>query len=256
MIVDNLLIRTFETRQELGETAAKMMADKVRELLDAQPEVNIIFASAPSQNEFLSTLAAEKDIPWDRINAFHMDEYVGLSEDAPQHFGNFLKIKLFSKVDPGSVFYINGNATDIEQECKRYQKLLESYPTDIVCLGIGENGHIAFNDPHVADFNDPVLAKKVELDLASRNQQVNDDCFETLSEVPTDAITLTIPALIKARFAYCMVPGKTKAEAVRNTLLQNISEEFPSTILRNHSNAVLFIDRDSSGKLEKTASYQ
>lgn len=255
MIVDNLFIRTFDTRQELGETAAKMMADKVRELLDVQQQVNIIFASAPSQNEFLATLAAEEDIAWERINAFHMDEYVGLSAEASQNFGNFLKVKLFDSVNPGSIFYINGNATDIDQECERYQDLLEKFPTDIVCLGIGENGHIAFNDPHVADFNDPVLAKKVELDLASRNQQVNDKCFETLNDVPTDAITLTITALMKARFAYCMVPGTTKAEAVLNTVMQSISEEFPSTILRNHPNAVLFIDKDSSGKLGKVASY-
>ena len=255
MKVDNLSIRTFDTRQELGETAAKIMADKVRELLESQKQVNIIFASAPSQNEFLATLAEEQNIAWERINAFHMDEYVGLPANATQNFGNFLKVKLFDKVNPGSVFYVNGNATDINQECERYQELLEKYPTDIVCLGIGENGHIAFNDPHVADFNDPALVKKVELDFASRNQQVNDKCFETLSDVPTDAITLTIPALMKARFAYCMVPGTTKAEAVLNTVVQSISEEFPSTILRNHPNAVLFIDQDSSGKLEKSASY-
>lgn len=250
MKIDNLNIQIFESRQEMGVTAAKAAAAKIRELAAEQPQVNIIFASAPSQNEFLETLASEENIAWNKVNAFHMDEYVGLPNDAPQNFGNFLKVKLFDQVDISSVFYINGNATASQEECVRYADLLTQYPTDIVCMGIGENGHIAFNDPHVADFNDSELVKVVELDLASRNQQVNDKCFNALNEVPTDAITLTIPALMKARFAYCMVPGPTKAEAVANTINQEISEAFPSTILRQHPHATLYIDQDSSGKLK------
>lgn len=255
MKVDSLTIESFETRQAMGVSAAKTVAAKIRTLSESQSQINIIFASAPSQNEFLATLAAEENIDWHKVNAFHMDEYVGLPSDAPQNFGNFLKVKLFDVVGLSSVFYINGNATDIESECKRYAALLTEYPTDIVCMGIGENGHIAFNDPHVARFNDPLFVKKVALDLASRNQQVNDKCFDQLDQVPTDAITLTIPALMKATYAYCMVPGQTKAEAVFNTLNQEVNEEFPSTILRNHPNAILFIDQDSSGKLEENASY-
>jgi len=255
MKVDNLDIQIFETRQEMGSAAAVIAARKIRELQESQEWVNIIFASAPSQNEFLAALAAEEGIKWDKVNAFHMDEYVGLPDDAPQNFGNFLKVKLFDQVGVKNVFYINGNAPDIDEECNRYAKLLSEYPTDIVCLGIGENGHIAFNDPHVADFNDPLLVKKVALDFASRQQQVNDKCFDSLDEVPQDAITLTIPALLKAKNGYCIVPGEKKAQAIRNTVEENISEKFPSTILRKHSNVILFIDKDSSGKLREISSY-
>jgi glucosamine-6-phosphate deaminase len=255
MKVDNLEIEIFETRQEMGENAAKMVADKIRELQKSQEYINIIFASAPSQNEFLAALSEEKDISWKQVNAFHMDEYVGLPADAPQNFGNFLKVKLFDKIPLNAIFYINGNASDIDQECKRYADLLTEYPTDIVCMGIGENGHIAFNDPHVADFSDPFLVKKVALDFASRQQQVNDKCFDTLNEVPEDAITLTIPALMKAGSAFCIVPGEKKAEAVFNTLEKEINVAFPSTILRKHPQTILFIDKDSSGKLKEISSY-
>jgi len=239
----------------MGESAAKAVAAKIREIQDSKEEINIIFASAPSQNEFLDVLSNEKNIAWEKVNAFHMDEYVGLANDAPQNFGHFLKVRLFNKVPVKSVFYINGNATDIEKECEHYSGLLTQYPTDIVCLGIGENTHIAFNDPFIADFNDPVLVKKVALDFESRQQQVNDQCFETLGEVPKDAITLTVPALLKAEFAYCIVPGENKADAIRKTVEREISVEFPSTILRNHPNITLYIDKGSSGKLSQISSY-
>jgi len=255
MKVDNLNIKIFDSRQKMGENAAEMVADKIRELLEIKENINIIFASAPSQNEFLAALSLEKGIAWERVNAFHMDEYVGLPNDAPQNFGNFLKVKLFDKIPLKSAFYINGNAPDIEQECNRYAQLLTEYPADIICMGIGENTHIAFNDPFVADFNDPLLVKKVALDFASRQQQVNDKCFDTLNEVPEDAITLTVPALLRAKFAYCIVPGHKKAEAIYHTVNEEISEEFPSTILRNHPDIILFIDKDSSGKLEEISSY-
>ncbi|REA59016.1 glucosamine-6-phosphate deaminase [Dyadobacter luteus] len=249
MKVDNLNISVFETRRDLGQAAAVLVADRIRKLLKEREQVNIIFASAPSQNEFLEFLSDEEGIEWHRINAFHMDEYIGLPDDAPQNFGYFLKVRLFEKVGIQNVFYLNGNNPDIESEADRYASLLQKYPTDIVCLGIGENGHIAFNDPHVADFNDPLLVKKVDLDLASRQQQVHDKCFDELSEVPEHALTLTIPALMKATHAYCMVPGPTKAQAVLNTITKDIIEEFPSTILRQHPDCILFIDEDSSGQL-------
>jgi glucosamine-6-phosphate deaminase len=255
MKVDNLEIKIFDTRQKMGENAAELVASKIRELQELQENVNIIFASAPSQNEFLAALSTESDIAWERINAFHMDEYVGLPDDAPQNFGNFLKFNLFDKVPVKSAFYINGNAPDIERECERYAQLLTEYPADIICMGIGENTHIAFNDPHVTDFKDPLLVKKVALDHASRQQQVNDECFDSLDEVPEDAITLTVPALLIAKYAYIIVPGEKKAQAIFSTVEEEISEEFPSTILRNHAHAILFIDKDSSGKLGEISSY-
>lgn len=255
MKVDNLKVEIFETRLKMGHAAAIAVAEKIRELQKNKTEINIIFASAPSQNDFLDALSNEKGLAWEKINAFHMDEYVGLPNDAPQNFGHFLKVRLFDKVPVKSVFYIDGNAIDIQQECERYSWLLTQYPTDILCLGIGENTHIAFNDPFLADFNDPVLVKRVELDYESRQQQVNDKCFDLLDDVPRDAITLTVPALLKAGFAFCIVPGKNKADAISKTLEREISVEFPSTALRNHPNAILFIDNDSAGRLVKTSSF-
>jgi glucosamine-6-phosphate deaminase len=246
--VGQLKVNLFDNRRSLGENAASLAAARIIGLLQKQPIINIVFAAAPSQNEFLEALAIQPNIAWERINAFHMDEYIGLPDNAPQRFGNYLKNQLFDKVPLRAIYYIDGN-NDPEEECKRYASLLIDYPTDIVCLGIGENCHIAFNDPHVADFDDPVLVKKVGLDLTSRWQQVHDGCFPTLDDVPEYALTLTIPALFKAPALFCMVPAAHKAEAIHHTLVDSISEQYPSTILRRHSNAMLFIDQDSAGKL-------
>jgi glucosamine-6-phosphate deaminase len=245
---EKLKVRIFETRSLMGIAAAEALSQKIRELLETKEVVNIIFAAAPSQNEFLAELK-EKDVEWNRINAFHMDEYVGLNKDAPQGFGNFLKERLFEKVPLREVHYLNGNATDPEQECKRYAELLNKNPTDIVCLGIGENTHLAFNDPHVADFNDPKIVKLVDLDEKCRLQQVNDGCFGTVGDVPTHALTITIPALFKAHYAYAVVPGELKANAIYHTLNSKMDENYPSTILRKHKNAVLFIDEASAKRI-------
>ena len=245
---DKLNVKIYSGRPELGAAAAEILTAKISELLKTKEYINIIFASAPSQNEFLAELL-NKNIEWNRINAFHMDEYIGLHPDASQGFGNFLKDRLFTKVNCREVNYLNGNATDPQDECKRYSDLLINYPTDIVCLGIGENTHLAFNDPHVADFNDPLIVKVVDLDQDCRSQQVNDGCFATIDDVPTHALTITMPALFKSTFAYAIVPGKFKANAIFHTLNSDISELYPSTILRRHDHAVLFIDEDSASKL-------
>ncbi|KQS33166.1 glucosamine-6-phosphate deaminase [Dyadobacter sp. Leaf189] len=255
MKVDNLEIKIFDTRKEMGTDAARLVADKIRELQVSKDTLNIIFASAPSQNEFLDALKEEEGIAWEKINAFHMDEYVGIPADAPQNFGYFLKVRLFDFKPLKSVNYLDGNAADLDAECKRYAQLLLDNPTDIVCLGIGENGHLAFNDPHVAFFDDPQVVKQVELDDACRQQQVNDACFDTFNEVPATALTLTIPTLMKAKYAFCIVPGEKKAQAIAHTVEEDIQELYPSTILRNHPNAILFIDKASSGMLKEISSY-
>lgn len=244
---DKLQVNIYSGRPELGAAAAENLTARIAELLKTKEQVNIIFASAPSQNEFLAELL-KKDIQWGKINAFHMDEYIGLHPDAPQGFGNFLKDRLFSQVNCRTVNYLNGN-TDPQEECKRYSDLLIKYPTDIVCLGIGENTHLAFNDPHVADFNDPLIVKVVDLDQDCRVQQVNDGCFSTIDEVPTHALTITMPALFKSTYAIAIVPGKFKANAIDHTINSEITEKYPSTILRRHDNAILFIDEDSASKL-------
>jgi len=247
---NKLKVRIYETREQMGAEAAKNAAEKIRELLLVkQGFINIIFAAAPSQNEFLSSLCKEENINWSRIKAFHMDEYIGLDNNAPQRFAHFLKESIFDKVSFNEVYYINGSAADPAMECLRYSKLLQQYPVDIVCMGIGENTHIAFNDPHTADFNDPVLVKVVTLERASRQQQVHDGCFQRLDDVPTSAITLTVPALIQANSIFCIVPGKHKAMAVFHTLNSEISEEYPSTALTRHNDATLYLDTDSAAKL-------
>lgn len=245
---EKLNVKVFKDRPELGAAAADTFVEKLIELLKTREYVNVIFASAPSQNEFLAELN-KKDIDWGRINAFHMDEYVGLHKDSPAGFGNFLKDRLFRNVQCREVNYMNGNAADIQDECKRYADLLKKYSTDIVILGIGENTHLAFNDPHVADFDDPLIVKVVDLDQDCRVQQVNDGCFANIDEVPTHALTITMPALFKSTFAYAIVPGSFKANAIAHTINSDISELYPSTILRRHDNATLFIDEDSASKL-------
>ena len=227
-----------------------MVQKELLYLLAEKEEINMIFAAAPSQNEVLAALVSKTDIEWNRINAFHMDEYIGLRKEAPQGFGNFLRNAIFDKVPFRSVHYINGEiAADVA--CQEYASLLEQNPVDVVFMGIGENGHIAFNDPHVANFADSQRVKIVDLDEKCRQQQVNDGCFASLADVPTHAYTLTIPTLVRAPWLFCTVPAPTKAEAVKNTVLGPVSETCPASILRTHSSAVLYCDADSGRYLAK-----
>lgn len=246
---DLLKVNIYETRDEMGKAAAADVKACIISLLENKEYINMIFAAAPSQNEVLAALANDKEIPWNRVNAFHMDEYIGLSPNAPQGFGNFLKEHIFGIAPFKSVNYIDISASDAEAECERYSKLLKDHPTDIVVMGIGENGHIAFNDPPVADFNDKKAVKPVQLDEVCRNQQVNDGCFAKLDDVPKTAITLTVPTLFAGDYLFCVVPAKTKANAVKATLSDEIDEHCPATILRKHKNAVLYLDCDSSALL-------
>ena len=246
-----LEVRIFSDREDMGKEAAMNVSNTIQKLLENRTEINMIFAAAPSQSDFMKELINDKLIQWERINAFHMDEYIGLEQAAPQGFGNFLRDRIFGKVPFKSVHYINGRAEDPSAECERYAALLTQYPVDIVCLGIGENGHIAFNDPPVADFKDPKQVKVVELDMACKQQQVNENLFAGIDLVPTHAITVTIPALLKARYMFCMVPAENKAEAVYHTLNNNISEECPATILRTKEGAILYLDHDSASLLNQ-----
>lgn len=243
---DALSVNICDDRTDLGRLSAKAVYDRIIEIFKTKEEINLLFAAAPSQNEFLEALTAYEDIPWQLINAFHMDEYIGLDYNTPQRFGNFLKIRIFGSVPFKSVNYIEGNSKEPEQECQRYSELLKKYPLDIACTGIGENGHLAFNDPHVADFHDKKLVKIIALDERSRRQQVNDGCFSHINLVPKNALTLTIPAIVAANYIVCMVPGPTKAEAVRNMLYGEICERCPASVLRLHKAANLYIDQDSA----------
>lgn len=242
---DKLKVKVFATRQEMGEEAARDMSIVLKDIIEKKGEANIIFASAPSQNEFFNSLVQIEGIEWEKVNAFHLDEYIGLAEDAPQGFGNFLRDKIINKVAFKSISFLNGNAENLKDELKRYTDLLKKNPADIVCIGIGENGHIAFNDPHVAFFDDPLIVKIVELEDRCKNQQVNDGCFSKIEEVPTHALTLTIPAIMSGKHLFCMVPGKTKADAVTNTIKGDIEEACPASILRTHERTIMYTDKDS-----------
>lgn len=247
--IDNLEYRVYDSRYNMGYAASKDVAFTIKKLLNEKDEISIIFAAAPSQNELLQFLVADKTIDFRRVNAFHMDEYVGLNSNAPQAFGQFLRDRLFDKVPFKSVNIINGTADNIESECERYAALLGEAKPDIVCMGIGENGHIAFNDPHVAYFNDKKAVKVVSLDEVCRNQQVNDGCFEDISLVPTHAVTLTIPTLVSPEYVFCVVPAATKANAVYTLINGEIGEYCPCTILRKHNNAILYTDKDSASRI-------
>jgi glucosamine-6-phosphate deaminase len=243
--VDGLAARAFEDRATMGRAAAAAAAAVLRDTLTARGEARVVFASAPSQNEFLDALVATSGIAWDRVTAFHLDEYVGLPGDHPQSFCTYIRQRLFTKVKPGEVHFMNGAASDPAAECRRYAALLVG-GLDLACIGIGENGHLAFNDPPVADFNDPILVKTVTLEQACREQQVHDGCFARLEEVPTEALTLTLPAILGAREIVCVVPGPTKTEAVTATLRGPIGTACPASGLRRHPDAALFLDAASA----------
>lgn len=244
--MEHLQIKIYSDRKKMGSAAGQAVASRIRELLQKQKLVTMILAAAPSQNELLETLVNEPGINWKKVIAFHMDEYVGLPEDSPQRFRKYLEDHIINLVHPGETHFLDGNAESLTDECQRYAKLLVENPVDIVCCGIGENGHLAFNDPPVADFLDPEIVKIVELEEKCRQQQVNDGCFPSLSQVPTKALSLTIPALLSSRFIYCMVPGSAKAVAVRDSITGLVSTSCPASVLRRHPRAVLYLDRDSA----------
>jgi glucosamine-6-phosphate deaminase len=207
---DKLDVNIYDSRAEMGAAAARDVSAKIKELLKSKSELNIIFAAAPSQNEVLASLAADKTIPWEKINAFHMDEYVGLCAEAPQGFGNFLSERLFSLVPLKSVSYIDVSANDPDAEAERYGRIIDAHPTDIVVMGIGENGHIAFNDPP----SQISTTRKRRSPLSSTRSAVSSksttDALKSSSDVPTHAITLTMPTLARAPWLFCIVPRRRK----------------------------------------------
>lgn len=244
--IDQLRVCVYADRRTLGACAAQEAIAALQTLIAQKDEVNVIFAAAPSQSEFLAGLCEAKDLDWTKVNAFHMDEYVGLPVGSPGSFTNFLDEAVFHKLPFKRVYCLNGAAENPEEECARYSQLLKDHPADIVFMGVGENGHIAFNDPSVADFQDPYMVKVVELEDACRMQQVHDGCFPSFDDVPTHAFTLTVPTLFACKLIFCMVPAPTKAVAIAHMLNDAISTACPATILRNHPNATLYLDADSA----------
>jgi glucosamine-6-phosphate deaminase len=246
---DLLEVDVHPDREALGLAAASRVAESIRAACAAGGEARVIFACAPSQNEFLAALVRES-IPWENVVVFQMDEFAGLPPEHPQSFGYYLRSHLLDHIPtPGATHLILAES-DPASECARYSNLVAEKPIDLACLGVGENGHIALNDPPVANFKDPHLVKMVKLDECCRRQQVNDGCFPHLEAVPTHAFTLTVPALLAAREISCVTPGERKANAVHDALAGALTKECPASILRRHPRAVLHLDPNAAAHLE------
>jgi len=247
--IDNLQIQVHPTRPAMGAAAAESAAGEIRRLLSETGEANVVFSSAVSQSEFLAALGADSTIDWTRVTAFHVDEYAGMSEDHPASFRRFLKDHLFHRVPVRRFHTLEGQAPDLSAECERYAALLRSHPPSLAILGIGENGHIAFNDPPVCRFDDPFDVKLVQLDHACRMQQVHDGAFARLEDVPMVALTVTVSRLMRIPRAVVVVPGPAKREAVRRTLEGPVETACPASILRRHRDATLYLDSESASLL-------
>lgn len=241
-----------DNRPSMGRAAAEHVVSLLETILARQSAARVIFACAPSQDQFLEALVplSLHRIDWSRVTAFHMDEYVGLSASHPASFRSYLSAHLLSKICVGAFHPIAGEASNASAECVAYAAKVDEAPIDLICLGIGENGHLAFNDPPVADFFDPVSVKVVELDCACREQQVHDGCFERLEDVPLHALTLTLPVFLRARHLSVVVPGERKAVAVQRSVQGPITTECPGSLLQTRENVTLFVDRAAASLLK------
>ena len=246
--VEKLPVYVFDTREEMGKVAAADAAKRINAVIEKNGVANVIFAAAPSQNDLFENLLKE-DIDWSKVRGFHQDEYVGIDASEPAGFGNFLRRAIFDHVQFKEIHYLLCDESEAEKKCEEYAELVKKYPADLIFLGIGENGHLAFNDPAVADFEDPKMVKIVELDDVCRQQQVNDGCFATLDDVPKFAMTLTMSYIMSVSEAICVVPTDRKANAVYGALEGPVTTECPASILRKHANAALYLDKNSAAKV-------
>ena len=253
--VEQLTVRAYESIDALAAGAADDAARMLRDALAERGHANLMLATGTSQLVFLARLIAiagpdsADPIDWSRVTGFHMDEYVGLPATHPASFQRYMRERVASNLSFGAFHYVEGAAADADAEAARYAALLETHPIDLCCLGIGENGHLAFNDPPVADFDDPLLVKVVALDDRCKQQQVGEGHFATIADVPPQAITVTVPGLLRARRVLAIVPERRKAEPVRAALEGPISTECPASILRRQEHATLFLDQSSAALL-------
>ena len=251
--VDRLSVEVHRTRAEMGAAAGDMVAGLIADEVRRAGHAAVIFASAPSQNEFLAALRTDSRVEWSRVAAFHLDEYVGVGPDHPASFRRFLRDRLFDFVPVAAFHQLDGAAADPAAECARYAALLAEARPCLAVLGVGENGHLAFIDPPLCDFDDPSDVRVVELDPVCRRQQVHDGGFAHLDDVPPTALSLTIPRIMRVPRAVAIVPGPAKRDAVRATLLGPIAPSCPASILRRHPSATLFLDLQSAAGLDAPA---
>jgi glucosamine-6-phosphate deaminase len=242
---DRLVTEVLPDRARMGAAAADHAAGRLRTILSSAERARVIFAAAASQTEFLDALAEAGDIDWSRVDAFHLDEYVGLPLGDERSFGAWLQRQIWDRVRPGRVELLDGGAAAAggpDVECARYGRLLADGGIDLALIGVGENGHLAFNDPHVADFDDPLVVKPVEIDEMSRHQQVRDGAFPSFDAVPRLAMTVTMSTILASRAISVVVPGAQKAPAVASMLLGPISTACPASGLRRHPDVAMFVD--------------
>ena len=251
--VDRLTVVVHPDQRSLAAAAAEQAADGLRSAVAARGTANAMFATGNSQLAFVETLTGLDGIPWSDVVAFHMDEYVGVGPDHPAGFRRWIRERIAERVHPDAVHYLDGTASDPDAECARYASLLATHPLDLCCLGIGENGHLAFNDPPVADFADRSDVKVVELDPACRAQQVGEGHFPGIEAVPTRAMTVTVPALLRARQVVAVVPEERKAVAVHAALTGPVSTGCPASALRTAPDATLHLDDRSAALLGRHA---
>ena len=247
--VDRLPVRIYQDEPSLGAAAAADMAAIITDAIAERGAANLILATGNSQLAFLRALRATPGIDWSKVTVFHMDEYIGIDPDHRASFPRFLREHFFDHVDGATFHPVSGDPTRVAAICAEYEALLRAHPADAVALGWGENGHLAFNDPPYAEFDDPVWVKAIKLDEVSRKQQHGEGHFDSLAEVPTHAITLTIPALLAAKRVLCIVPEARKAKAVYECLTMPVSEDRPGSVLRTVDHAMLYLDPDSAARV-------
>lgn len=246
---DALAVRIYDTQSNLAMDAAKQAQACLRDVLHRNGSAAVILATGNSQLQFLDALVALGGVDWSQVTLFHMDEYLGIGDRHRASFRRYMRERVEARVKPRTFHYLAGDAVLPLSECERYSRLLAGQPIDLCCLGIGENGHIAFNDPPVADFSDPHQVKLVKLDEACRLQQVGEGHFPNLDAVPQYAFTLTIPMLCSARQMLCIVPERRKAQAVHESLKGLISTACPGSFLRQQAHCTLFLDAESASLL-------
>jgi glucosamine-6-phosphate deaminase len=244
----NAKVEIYGSASALGRAAADLAAQVIRSAITERGRARVIVATGNSQIPLIEALV-QQDLDWKRVEIFHMDEYAGMAADHPASFRRWIRTRVEERVRPGKANYLAGDAPDLEAEMDRYSQLLNEAPIDLAFVGFGENGHIAFNDPHVADFNDPLTVKRITLDEPCRKQQAGEGHFKDVDSVPRDAVTVTCTGLFRANTWICCVPEARKAEAVRNALEGPISESCPASLVRRHPNAHIYLDQESSSLL-------
>ncbi|MBD2596450.1 glucosamine-6-phosphate deaminase [Nostoc spongiaeforme FACHB-130] len=248
--VDDLQVQVYNSEAEMAENVAQITRKYLKDILAKQGKAAVLLATGNSQLKFLDALIKLGGVDWSKITLFHLDEYLGITADHPASFRRYLRERVENKLTPQEFHYIEGDTLEPVAECDRYTQLLQAQPIDLCCLGIGENGHLAFNDPDVANFHDPYSVKLVKLDIVNRQQQVNTGHFPNIDSVPQYAFTVTLPLICTAKKIICLAPEKRKAQIVKQMLQQIISTDCPASILRRQSQATLFLDVDSASLLD------